>query len=419
MEHKRMLMVTTAYPYGRAETFVRAELEHVARHFGQFELVPSFYQEGSEPRLVDHPLNLDYANARWGAGRGLNLFAAILAGVWNYAWFGDLLRVARGAHRWENLKELVRALYRASLFERFLAQQAAKGGNEIDLVYFYWMVPEIVGAARYRDRFRPSLKVVCRAHRGDLYEDLRNGGYSGLRKGVVHGVDAVYCISEHGKAYLEREYPALSAKYSMARLGVDDPGFESAQPAVPALSIVSCSFVVPEKRLHLLVDAIAHLLETEPALAVRWTHVGNGELFDEVRAYAGSKLGPRAEVVFTGYLAHDQVMQLYREQRFDVIVNVSSTEGIPVSLMEACAVGIPMVATDVGGNGEIVNDGNGVLLPADPDAPAIARALARFRDRAAAGACRARARADWQQKFNAAANYRRFGQSLADMASGP
>jgi glycosyltransferase involved in cell wall biosynthesis len=120
-----------------------------------------------------------------------------------------------------------------------------------------------------------------------------------------------------------------------------------------------------------------------------------------------------------GYLAHADVMQLYREQQFDVIVNVSSTEGIPVSLMEASSVGIPMVATDVGGNCEIVNEGNGILIPADADAATIARALVRFRDRESASAYRARARSDWQNKFNAADNYSRFGQSLADIATGP
>lgn len=419
MKLKRMLLVTTSYPYGRNEAFVRAELEYLSRCFAHVELVPTFYPPDSAPRPTDLPVNLGYANARWGMQRSYMLISSFLGGLWRYAWLDDALRVVRGAHRWENLKELGRALYRARLFERFLVEQIGQANKEIDLVYFYWMFPEIMGAIHYRDTYQPSLKIVSRAHKGDLYEDHRSGGYAGLRQGLLAGIDAVYSISDHGRAYVGREYPAVARKCFTARLGVDDPGFENAQPEAAALSVVSCSFVVEEKRLSLIVDAIAHLLEAEPSLGIRWTHIGDGELFHEIRAYAQSKLGGRADVVFTGYLAQQEVMQLYREQQFDVIVNVSSSEGIPVSLMEASSVGIPMVATDVGGNGEIVNESNGILIPADADVPTIAGALARFRDRASASAYRARARSDWQDKFNAAHNYPRFGQSLADIASGP
>lgn len=419
MKLKRMLVVTTSYPYGRNEAFVRAELEYLSRCFAHVELVPSYYPPDTAPRPTALPVNLGYANARWGTQRSFILFSSFLGGLWRYAWLNDALRVVRGAHRWENLKELGRALYRACLFERFLVEQIGQANREIDLVYFYWMFPEIMGAIRYRDVYQPSLKIVSRGHGGDLYEDHRSGGYAGLRKGVLAGIDAVYSISDHGRAYVGREYPAVARKCFTARLGVDDPGFENAQPEEAALSVVSCSFVVEEKRLYLIVDAIARLLEVEPSLGIRWTHIGDGELYDELRAYAQSKLEGRADVVFTGYLAQEDVMQLYREQQFDVIVNVSSSEGIPVSLMEASSVGIPMVATDVGGNREIVNESNGILIPADADVLTIARALARFRDRASASAYRARARSDWQNKFNAADNYSRFGQSLAEIASGP
>jgi colanic acid/amylovoran biosynthesis glycosyltransferase len=419
MASKRILVVTTSYPYGQNESFVGAELAYLARCFDDVELVPSYYNPDTAPRPTSLPVNLDYAHARWGAHRHLVMLRSFLEGLWGYAWLGDALRVVRGAHRWDNLKELGRALYRARLFERFLAGQVAQAGKQIDLVYFYWVFPEILGAVRFRDLHQSTLKVVTRAHGGDLYEERRSGGYAGLRRGVLAGLDAVFNISDHGRAYLGRAYPAVAGKCFTARLGVAAPGFESTQPQDAVLSIVSCSFAVEEKRLHLIVDAIACLLDAQPALPVRWTHIGDGPLYADLQAYARARLADRAELVFTGYLAQADVMTLYRRQQFDVIVNVSSAEGIPVSLMEASSVGIPMVATDVGGNGEIVNEHNGVLMAADADAATIARALARFRDRTAAAPYRARALADWHANFNAACNYARFGQALADIASGP
>jgi colanic acid/amylovoran biosynthesis glycosyltransferase len=420
MKRKCILVVTTSYPYGRNEAFIKAELEYLAQCFAHVELVPSFYAPDAEPRPTALPVNLGYANMRWGARRAFVLVSSFMGGLWRYRWLDDAWRIMRREHRLENVKELVRALYRACLFERFLVEQIKYGNKEIDIVYFYWMFPEIAGAIRFRDVHQPTLKVVSRAHRGDLYEDKRSGGYAGLRHGVLAGIDAVFSISDHGRAYVVREHPTAACKCFTARLGVDDPGFENAQPQDAALALASCSFVVEEKRLHLLVDAIAYMLDSMPLLSIKWTHIGDGALFDELRAYALSKLGGgRVELVFTGYLAQEDVMQLYREQKFDVFVNVSSSEGIPVSLMEASSVGIPMVATDVGGNSEIVNDTNGILIPADPDAATIAHALARFRDRASAKAYRAQARADWLDKYSAARNYPQFGRYLANIASQP
>jgi len=406
---KTMLVVTSLYPYGQGEAFVAAELEHLARCFGDIELVPIFYTPGTSPRPLRQRVDLAYADERWGMLRALRVAASLVAGLLRYRWLGDLRAILGRPHKLDNLKELVRALYRARLFERFLAGRR----EQVDIVYFYWLLPEILGALQYRKGSGRPLAVVSRAHGGDLYEDRKPGGYAGLRRGIVAGIDAVYPISDHGTRYLNGRFPGLGAKFHTARLGVDDPGFLNPQPAGGPLALVSCSFVVSGKRLHLIVDAIAHLLAADPAREVRWTHVGDGPLFEDLRAYAASRLGARAQAVFKGYLAQAELMAVYRDEAFDAIVNVSDNEGIPVSLMEACAAGIPMVATDVGGTAEIVNAANGVLIPADADSATIAAALLRFADRPGTRACRRSARLHWEAHFNAAANYGRFGRTLA------
>lgn len=414
MKSKRLLMVTAAYPYGHGESFVKAELDHISRYFEAVEVVPCSCPAGSKPRQLNQPVNLEYAIKRWGALRKFHMMSSFALALWKYKWLKEVFRIVGQAHKFENLKELARTLYRANLFERFLRAQAEENGKEFDLVYFYWIVPEILGAAGYRNMSDPALKIVSRAHGGDLYEDRRAGGYVGLHESIVAAVDEVYCISDHGKSYLEGKYPAIAEKLHTARLGVADPGYLNGQPGDETLSIVSCSFVVAGKRLHLIVDAIAFLLARYPALKIKWTHIGDGELFEQVRACVG-KLRAGAEVVFTGYLAQDKVMALYRDESFDVIVNVSDCEGIPVSLMEASSAGIPMVATDVGGTSEIVNTANGILIPGNSDGEAIGSALMRFKDRASAAAYRQRARSSWDEKFNAQVNYESFGQELIEL----
>jgi glycosyltransferase involved in cell wall biosynthesis len=418
MKSKKLLLVTAAYPYGHGESFITAELPHLA-DFLEVELVPCSHTPGAAPRQVTQEVNLEYTNKRWGWLRAFHLISSFALGLMKYRWLDDARYIIRRQHKFENLKELARALYRAHMFESFLAAQSAKNKKEFDLVYFYWMVPEIMGAIGFRQSSHPALKIVARAHGGDLYDEVHTGGYFGLRDSIAAGIDKIYCISHHGKAYLENKYSFTEETVHLARLGVNDPGYLNAQPEDDDLSIVSCAFVTAGKRLHLIVQAINYLLDRQPDLKIKWTHIGDGELFEQLRAQVSDELGDRANVIFTGYLAPSQVMDLYRDQRFDVIVNVSDTEGIPVSLMEASSTGIPMVATDVGGNGEIVNAGNGVLIPADADIEAIALALIRFKDRALAAAYRKRARSDWEERFNARTNFSKFGRDLIRALGSP
>ncbi|MGZ4396312.1 MAG: glycosyltransferase family 4 protein [Gaiellaceae bacterium] len=93
----------------------------------------------------------------------------------------------------------------------------------------------------------------------------------------------------------------------------------------------------------------------------------------EARA-AGLGLGDRVE--FLGALGRDDVLALFR--RADAAILSSAWENFPHTVVEALAVGTPVIATAVGGVPEIVTDGeNGLLVPPG-DPPALARAIRRF-----------------------------------------
>jgi glycosyltransferase involved in cell wall biosynthesis len=201
----------------------------------------------------------------------------------------------------------------------------------------------------------------------------------------------------------------------MARLGVVDPGFLNIQPDKESLSIVSCSFVKDVKRIELIIDAIDYILNTHPLVKIKWTHIGDGELYDEIRNYAVKKLNTRANVVFTGYLTESEIMNLYKNESFDVFINVSSSEGLPVTLMEASSVGLPLIATDVGGSKEIVNFENGILIHADSSVETIASSLLRFQDKNWASELRKKSKLYWNEKFNAEINHNIFVMKLVNI----
>ena len=106
-------------------------------------------------------------------------------------------------------------------------------------------------------------------------------------------------------------------------------------------------------------------------------HYGDGPQLEEARA--ACSLLTHSTAKFAGALPNDALLGEYAAKHFDVFVNVSSSEGLPLSIMEACGFGIPVIATDVGGTHEIVSDGvNGFLLPSDCGPEDVAAAIKRF-----------------------------------------
>jgi glycosyltransferase involved in cell wall biosynthesis len=68
------------------------------------------------------------------------------------------------------------------------------------------------------------------------------------------------------------------------------------------------------------------------------------------------------KVILHGYVSNQTLINFYQKQQVDLFVNVSSSEGLPVSIMEALSFGIPVIATDVGGTSELVSDKVGELI---------------------------------------------------------
>ena len=131
--------------------------------------------------------------------------------------------------------------------------------------------------------------------------------------------------------------------------------------------VVTAGRLVPWKGIDGVIDAVAAV--PEAALAV----VGDGPSRAALMRRAREKLSGRC--AFTGALPHEDALAVLKSA--DVFVLNSSYEGLSHLLIEALALGVPTVATSVGGNPEVITDGgNGLLVPAG-DASALSAAIAR------------------------------------------
>jgi glycosyltransferase involved in cell wall biosynthesis len=176
-------------------------------------------------------------------------------------------------------------------------------------------------------------------------------------------------------------------------------GVDAGTPLVGAIGRLS-----PVKGHATFLEAARATLEAVPG--ARFVLVGDGELAAELKARA-ARLGIDRACAFLG--ARHDVYDLL--SAMDVFVLPSLDEGIPMALLEAMAIGTPVVATAVGGVPEVVTDGTTGLLvpPADPAALAAA-CLALIRDRQRAQSLAARARDEVVARFS----HERHGARLVD-----
>lgn len=137
--------------------------------------------------------------------------------------------------------------------------------------------------------------------------------------------------------------------------------------ALPRPLVVTVGRLVPWKHIEGVIDATAGIFGA--SLAV----VGEGPEHATLARHAEERLPGRT--VFTGLLSHADTLAVMKSA--DALVLNSSYEGLSHLLIEALTLGMPIIATQVGGNPEvIVNEEDGLLVPSG-DAPALAHALAR------------------------------------------
>lgn len=79
-------------------------------------------------------------------------------------------------------------------------------------------------------------------------------------------------------------------------------------------------------------------------------------------------------------MLHPSVMKYYATHEIDWFMLLSTSEGLPVSILEAMSFGVPVIATDVGGVSEAVDDETGLLLPVDVEKEEFVRGLVPYLD---------------------------------------
>ncbi|MFQ6028271.1 MAG: glycosyltransferase [Dehalococcoidia bacterium] len=173
-------------------------------------------------------------------------------------------------------------------------------------------------------------------------------------------------------------------KILVHRMAVDMDRFEfRVRKPGPSLRLLTVARLVEKKGIEYAIRAVSIIQESHPHIDVSLNIVGDGELRSSLESLRIS-LGLEDSVHFLGWLDQDEVRQEMRAADVFVLPSVTAAdggkEGVPVSLMEAMASGIPVVSTTHSGIPELVEDGVSGYLVGEHDVAALAHRICQFVD---------------------------------------
>ena len=177
---------------------------------------------------------------------------------------------------------------------------------------------------------------------------------------------AVVANSQGLKTLAEKFAPGIP--YQVIHNGVDLEFFHPPEVPPTKLNLLFVGRIVYQKGLDLLFDALSDLLDLPWQLIL----VGDGPARNTLQEQAAA-LDLEERITFLGWKSRHELQQLYQEA--SIFVFPSRDEGMPNAVLEAMAASLPVIASDIAGNEELIQEGVTGLLVLKEDRVLLSQAI--------------------------------------------
>ena len=396
---KNLFLITSLFPYGHAETFLETEIHYAADFFENIYILPLNKTTNKRNTPKNCSISpIEFKNS-W-------FFLKIFKLLLNNLILIELLSLFYKKNKVGILKTMLVTLNKSIQIEQFIITKLTKKELNNTVIYSYWCDESAMALALLKRKY-PMLTTVSRAHGWDLYFETNKYNHLPFKPFISKYTNQIFPISNTGKNYILERWNTKNEPKT-AFLGVNSNTLLELNKN--EFTLVSCSNTIRLKRVELILYALKQINETH----IKWVHFGDGAEFENLKTKALT-LPPNIQVVWKGRVDNEEVIHFYKKEKPSLFINVSSSEGIPVSIMEAFSFGIPAIATDVGGTHEIViNNQNGILLKDNPTIEEIKVAILKIKTLEATKYEKMKSKA-WDtmnEKFDAKKNYLDFYKKI-------
>lgn len=410
MENNRSIYILCdSYPFGFNEVFLDSEIEILSKSFNSVYIETVTKERSYKRRVPKNVIILEHNDPC--LPRKILLFLQAI--FFKALWF-DFFKIPKQFNqkrKWIHLKILLSNFIVARKIEKQILISCKK--NAIDfsstIFYSYWHDSKALALCFLKKRYK--IIALARAHGWDMDYSRHQPAYLPFKNFIIKNLDLNVSISSFGINKLkEMSNEDVHYKIIKKSLGIKNSKYPHFKKNEQKIIICSCSRLIPLKRVDSIIKAIGNLIVNH----VHWIHFGDGPLKKELEILA-SKYTFTFD--FKGNVNNESILDFYNKNYVDLFINLSVSEGIPVSIMEAQSAGIPVLATNVGGTPEIVNNENGILVEKDETNDAIAQKIEDYLNLPDAEKLKKRELSykNWKQNFNAEKNYSHFTKTILEL----
>jgi len=430
-EKMDILLITSFYPYIYGDaSFIESEMPFLSKHFNKVHVLftennaVKYEKLGVPENIIVIPTASDTGkkNKRYRELKSLFILPFHLFRIIGILFKELWVLLIRKKIYVETIKTACNFLLDANLSAVFISKYLQQN-PEINIVYTYWFERKTMASLLCKKYLNKNIKCITRTHGYDLYEFRLKNNYQPYKKWMDQHIDRIFFASLNGYNYYNNIFASSNKnKYIVSKLGIKNEyslqDIYNKGDMNGCLKIISCSYMVPVKRIHLIIETLSRITD----IKINWVHIGDGIERNNLESMAENLLKNNVNITykFLGFFDNASVKKYYYNNCFDCFISTTETEGgNPVSMMEAISFGIPVIATNVGGVPEIVNNETGILLDPDNCVEELENALRRFASMAVSEkeALRKSCRKYWENNYRAETQYTQFVKHIIDLCN--
>lgn len=360
MQNNILFLFTGEFPYGKkGEPFLNTEIWYLAKQYKHVFVFPRVKSD----ILRDLPSNVLVVDSLIGIKMSKkDLFFKLV--LFLKCLKNEITSLSTLKKYLVNLKSFSYLFKEAIALERRISEFIVEKNipnNEIS-AYTYWFDNSLLACSFLKEK-KELTRLVSRIHGFDLYDERNISGIVPYRNTKTKQCNLIFAISKQGLNYFKIKInPEFHTKVKLSYLGAETPKFmlkDKKKENIPV--VVSCARMESFKRIPQILESLTSINKE-----IKWVHFGDGSDFEKLKKEIENTKS-KVKVELKGQVSNREILEYYNENHIDLFISASSSEGLPVSMMEVLSFGIPIVSFDVGGIAEIVIDNKTGFLCLDSD----------------------------------------------------
>jgi len=368
-----LIIITNHFPFGSGEVFFDQEFNFLNKKFNEIIIISRNIKDRQRVEIPQKTKIYRY-NTKSSFKEIFKTLRNIIIspdGFWKHLFqeiiyykkhFSDTYSYKK------SINKIIHDIIKAYQIYHFIKR---KKYPKTSVFYSYWLNSSALGLVFLKEKNQKTI-CIARGHGSDIYFEAKNN-YLPYRYTITRHLDNIFLISINGYNYISNLPETKKSNLTVSKIGTAKLFRSYNWSPQEIFHIVSCSSIIKLKRVDKIVDVISELSDYK----IKWTHFGDGHEMNIIKKKAQLKL-TGVTYNLKGNLDNKKIQEFYANNNIDLFINLSLSEGIPVSIMEAFSYNIPALANNVGGIPEIVNNENGIIVSKDDFPVTIAQKIINY-----------------------------------------